>query len=119
MSREIDVGVGGCGRCLEMRPLYSNPYGAVARCAECRKLDDTDFHVEPGGLYRHHKGGLYRVICMVRHHESGEAFVAYLPYQHPESDFMLREVGSWCKEVPWPDGSTKPRFVLETFEEWR
>lgn len=35
-------GVGGCGTCLEMRPLYCNPHGAVARCVPCRRLDDAN-----------------------------------------------------------------------------
>ena len=33
---------------------------------------------EPGSLWRHRKGGVYRVVCVARHTETDEDLVVYL-----------------------------------------
>lgn len=52
------------------------------------------------GLYRHYKGGLYRAIALVAHHETQKLMVLYVPLEHPESQLQVRELddnsgGSW------------------------
>ncbi len=36
------IGIGVCGRCGGMLPVFRNPHGGVARCAHCRSLDDAE-----------------------------------------------------------------------------
>lgn len=51
------------------------------------------------GRFRHYKGGLYRALFIVTHHDTGERFVAYVPYGHPESGIRIRELETG--EAPW------------------
>lgn len=45
---------------------------------------DTIPHIEPG-IYRHYKGGVYRVLGVGRHTESDDYFVVYAPLE-PKAD---------------------------------
>ena len=61
--------------------------------------------IKIGGLYRHYKGGLYRVIEIVKHTETEEVLVTYrLLYGHNMTTWA-RPIAMFCGRV---DG--KPRF---------
>lgn len=53
------------------------------------------------GLHMHYKGGLYRALHVVQHHETKECFVVYISMEHPES-IKLRELDSDGKDS-WSD----------------
>jgi len=53
------------------------------------------------GLYLHYKGGHYRALHLVHHHDTEERFVVYLSMEHPET-IRLREFDSSGKES-WAD----------------
>lgn len=63
------------------------------------------------GIYKHYKGGLYRVLFLVRHHDSGEPMVVYASLDR--GTLNVRE---------WPDfialvevnGEPMPRFAYQT-----
>lgn len=62
-------------------------------------------------LYRHSKGGLYRLIGRGRHSETQDQVVIY---QSVETNYLwVRPAAMWVEEVVWPDGVTRPRFVPE------
>jgi hypothetical protein len=45
--------------------------------------------IEPGAVYRHYKGGYYRVICGAKHTETGEVMVVYEHvHPHPATTFV-------------------------------
>ena len=45
------------------------------------------------GLYRHHKGGTYRVLCVGRHSESEEWLVTY--WSEATRDWGVRPLALW------------------------
>ena len=45
------------------------------------------------GLYRHHKGGTYRVLCVGRHSESEEWLVTY--WSEATRDWWVRPLALW------------------------
>ncbi len=54
------------------------------------------------GLYKHFKGGLYKVHSVARHSETQEEFVVYehlTPDQKSTGDFWVRPVPVWVEEV--------------------
>lgn len=56
------------------------------------------------GLYRHYKGGLYRALLLVHHHETEEALVVYVSLNPDHGKLRLRELDtpgkdSWLDEV--------------------
>ena len=53
------------------------------------------------GLYLHYKGGHYRALHLVTHHDSQERFVVYISMEHPET-IRLREFDTPGKES-WSD----------------
>lgn len=62
------------------------------------------------GLHMHYKGGLYRALHVVQHHETGESFVVYLSMTHPEA-IKLRELDSegkdsWCDILTLDENET-------------
>lgn len=61
------------------------------------------------GLYRHFKGGRYRVLCTARHSETGEAMVVYQAL-YGEEGYWVRPASMWSERVE-RDGYTGPRFV--------
>ncbi len=62
------------------------------------------------GLYEHYKGGKYRALALVAHHDTEELFVVYVPYDHPESGVRIREWASPAKDS-WTDSVL---IVVET-----
>lgn len=63
------------------------------------------------GVWRHYKGGLYLVLGVARHTETGEELVVYVPlYERADAGLPLqaRPRRMWEEAV---DG--KPRFVFE------
>ena len=66
--------------------------------------------VAPAGRYRHHKGGEYELLGVVRHSETLEALVLYRA--------LYGEGGLWVRphamffETVLIDGQAQPRFVF-------
>lgn len=55
------------------------------------------------GLYRHHKGGLYTAIGLVRHHDTGLPMVVYV--SHAKGHVSVRPLNGWPGD---PDGWLDP-----------
>lgn len=64
--------------------------------------------VQPG-LYRHYKGGEYRVIGIARHSETDEMLVVYQP-QYGEGGLWVRPLTMFLESVQTERG-TQPRFL--------
>ncbi len=61
-----------------------------------------------GGLWRHYKGGLYRVICRARHAATGQPLVIYQDVG--TGRIYARAESEWEEPVlDWPEGTR--RFV--------
>ncbi len=68
------------------------------------------FDVKPG-IYRHKKGGLYRVLMTARDATNAsdrDWMVVYLSMTFGETH--VRRAAEFLELVPWPDGKTRPRF---------
>ena len=63
------------------------------------------------GVYRHYKGGVYRVICLAHHSETLEDMVVY---QALYGDFgiWVRPLSLWNEEVIDKNGNKVKRFTL-------
>lgn len=64
----------------------------------------------PLGRYRHHKGGEYEVLGVVRHSESLEPLVLYRPLYN-DSGLWVRPFAMFIEPVTH-GGETQPRFSL-------
>lgn len=53
--------------------------------------------VRVGGVYRHWKGGRYKVMALATHTETGEEMVVYKPVETAE--VYVRPLGSWLEPV--------------------
>ena len=62
--------------------------------------------VKPG-VYRHFKGGIYRVLYIARHSEGLEDMVVYQSCK--DGSYWVRPVSMW-NETFERDGEVKPRF---------
>ena len=60
------------------------------------------------GKYRHFKGGIYEVLGVARHSESGEPMVVYCAL-YGEGGLWVRPAGMW-EETVERDGYRGPRF---------
>ena len=60
------------------------------------------------GVYRHYKGGMYRVICLAHHSETLEDMVIYEPLDG-KSGAWARPASMW-DELVQVDGVMRPRF---------
>lgn len=60
------------------------------------------------GRYRHYKGGLYTVIGIARHSETGELLVVYRP-EYGERAFWVRPLAMFNETVDI-EGRLIPRF---------
>lgn len=60
------------------------------------------------GLYRHHKGGLYRVLFLARHSETEEELVVYRAL-YGEKGYWVRPLALFLEPVE-VDGRRVPRF---------
>jgi Uncharacterized protein conserved in bacteria len=67
------------------------------------------------GLYRHFKGGLYRVLYLARHSETGEEMVVYRAL-YGDRGVWVRPAAMW-NEIVERDGYRGPRFVPAEREE--
>ena len=69
------------------------------------------FELSPGGLYRHFKGGIYRVTDIATHTETGEQLVIYMNmdtrkvYARPYEMFASK-----VDKTKYPDVSQEYRF---------
>ena len=61
-----------------------------------------------GGIYRHYKGNVYRVICSAAHTETLEDMVVYEDVTD-ESKKWARPAAMWNEEVQ-VNGRSEPRF---------
>lgn len=62
---------------------------------------------DPGKKYRHYKGGLYEVLFLSKHTETGEVLVIYKSIHF--GSFYARPLESWNEKTP----EGKNRFELE------
>ena len=60
----------------------------------------------PGKIYRHYKGGLYRVLFLSKHTESGEVLVNYCSLHF--GSYHSRPLESWNEHM-----DSVPRFQEE------
>ncbi|NII10099.1 DUF1653 domain-containing protein [Oleiagrimonas sp. C23AA] len=66
------------------------------------------------GLYRHYKGGQYRVFGTARHSENEQHLVVYQAL-YGERGLWVRPAAMFAETVE-VDGHTRPRFALEQAE---
>jgi len=57
----------------------------------------------PGQVYRHYKGGLYRVLHLAKHTETSELLVIYQSLHF--GSYYARPLWDWCTPV-----NSNPRF---------
>lgn len=65
------------------------------------------------GLYRHYKGGAYRVVGLARHSETLEPLVVYQAL-YGERGLWVRPAGMFVETIPDPNGppgTRIPRFA--------
>ena len=63
------------------------------------------------GLYRHYKGGIYQVLGIAEHSETGEHLVIYVSLAPlPGPRIRARPVHMWNDDIAWPDKVIRPRF---------
>ncbi len=67
--------------------------------------------VVEGGLYRHYKDKLYRVLYVARHSETEELLVIYQAL-YGEYGIWARPLDMFLESVTLPDGQIVPRFAL-------
>ncbi len=60
------------------------------------------------GVYRHYKGGLYRVLFLARHSETEEEMVVYQAL-YGEKGYWVRPLALFLAPV-WVEGRAVPRF---------
>ena len=65
-----------------------------------------------GGLYRHYKGGLYRVLHLAKHSETLETLVVYANEQDPTL-VWARPISMWNETVHTKDGEVLRFSLLE------
>lgn len=62
------------------------------------------------GIYKHYKGGMYKVICVSKHSETLEDLVVYEAlYDNQTSKFWARPISMFSDTVE-VDGVSIPRF---------
>ncbi|MEI6326516.1 MAG: DUF1653 domain-containing protein [Candidatus Roizmanbacteria bacterium] len=62
------------------------------------------------GIYRHYKGGLYRLISVAKHSETLEDMVVYEAlYDKPLGKFWVRPLTMWSEKVKY-EGKEVARF---------
>ena len=63
-------------------------------------------------IFRHFKGGRYEALHTATHTEDGSEYVIYKSLDNGK--VWVRPLTMWTEETNrWPDGVTRPRFVLE------
>ena len=69
-------------------------------------MENVENTVKPG-IYRHFKGGIYRVIGIARHSEDLSPMVVYQSCK--DDSYWVRPASMWNETVE-RDGEVKPRF---------
>lgn len=70
-----------------------------------------EMNVVEGGLYRHYKDKLYRVLHVARHSETEELLVIYQAL-YGEYGIWARPLDMFVESVTLSDGQVVPRFAL-------
>lgn len=65
----------------------------------------------PGSIWRHWKGGLYRVVCVAVRESDGREMVVYEPADG-SGHAWARDSIQWHMEITPKDGDKVPRFSL-------
>jgi hypothetical protein len=71
-----------------------------------------DTHEPAPGQYRHFKGGMYTVVGIATHSETGEQLVVYRAL-HGEGTLWVRPLSMFVENVTH-EGKSKPRFMRLT-----
>jgi hypothetical protein len=66
--------------------------------------------IQKGDIYRHFKGGLYKVLEIAKHSETKEPFVVYININN-ENDIWIRPEKMFLENIT-KNGQTFPRFEL-------
>jgi Uncharacterized protein conserved in bacteria len=66
--------------------------------------------IRPGQIWRHFKGGVYRVLYLAKHSETGEELVIYTKNDSGGA-VWARPASMWLETVE-RDGKSQPRFEL-------
>ena len=67
--------------------------------------------LQPGGVYRHYKGNLYKALYVATHTETEEPLAVYQAL-YGEYGIWARPLAMFLDDVTLPDGSVVPRFTL-------
>lgn len=67
--------------------------------------------LQPGGLYRHYKGNLYKALYVATHTETEEPLAVYQAL-YGEYGIWARPLAMFLDDVTLPDGSVVQRFTL-------
>ena len=70
--------------------------------------------IRPGQIWRHFKGGVYRVLYLAKHSETGEDLVIYTS-NDGGGTVWARPASMWLETVE-RDGKNQPRFELMIFD---
>jgi len=60
-------------------------------------------------IWKHFKGGLYKLLLIARDSETEEPVVVYVALK--DGSTWTRKLSHWTELVQWPDGSHHARFV--------
>ena len=67
--------------------------------------------LQPGGVYRHYKGNLYKALYVATHTETEEPLAVYQAL-YGEYGIWARPLAMFLDDVTLPDGSAVQRFTL-------
>ena len=67
--------------------------------------------LQPGGVYRHYKGNLYKALYVATHTETEEPLAVYQAL-YGEYGIWARPLAMFLDDVILPDGSVVQRFTL-------
>lgn len=70
--------------------------------------------IRPGQIWRHFKGGVYRVLYLAKHSETGEDLVIYTS-NDGDGTVWARPASMWLETVE-RDGKSQPRFELMIYD---
>ena len=73
-----------------------------------REIKPVESHIK--GIYRHYKGGMYRVLFVAHHSETLEDMVVYEPLDG-STGYWVRPASMWEEPVV-VDGKEQPRFAF-------
>lgn len=68
------------------------------------------YYPEIGKLYRHYKGGLYKVITLCKHSETDECLVIYRSIHF--GSVHARPLKMWFEEIEQENKTKVQRFLL-------